>query len=144
MHVICTNPGMEREPVAAGARPGIIAALEQELVQAQGALRGKTFMEMQRLVQAAFENIAFKTTCSQELGMLAELVSDVTTQLYVRCLAPASPSSASAGGCLGGGMVEQKGGDPQDSGGLTSTAFMGAVMDCIANRYPPEQKSNSK
>lgn len=150
MQVICAGPGIEREPVAAGARPAIIAALEQELVQAQGALRGKTFVEMQRLVQAAFEKVAFKTTCSQELGMLAELVSDVTTQLYVKCIAPASPvtspSSASARVCLGGGVAHQKGGDcdSQDSGGLTSTAVMGAVMDCIANRYPPELTTNSE
>ena len=132
LQLITEDPGEER--AAANARPRVIIALEQQLLHVQGAdsLRGKGFVEMQQVIQGALEHVASMATSSRELGMLAELVADITAQLYVRCMPSSSPSGV-AGGGVGGGA-----GDEDGKESPTSTTVMTVVMECIAKRYPQQ------
>lgn len=109
--------------------PPAIAALTQEILEIKGALVAGSGNEqgLQLLmVQTTFNKVALRTTTGREVGILAELVADISTQIQVKIL--------SASACRSGGLEQSLDGEGEVDGGVFDV-----VMGCIRDRYPQDR-----
>jgi hypothetical protein len=111
---------------ATASPPPVIAALTKEILGIKGALVGGSGPVQLLMVQGAFNKVASRTTAGREVGILAALVADISTQIQVKNLSASTDQSR--------GLEHRIDGEGAVDGDLFDV-----VMGCIKDKYPEDR-----